>query len=220
MARAQVSRAARRAAAGRGHAAIDQVARDGDEVDVEAVDLVDDALQVVALDRGPDVQVADLRDEEAFERRRQVTQRHVDGLHARRAARVPEAHERDRERRDRRGHRAATDPVGAERRAAREMHDRGRRQRGIAQQRQDEQRREQAHEPQAHPGEPVVAPLLGRAAAPAMAAQRHRHQQRRGQQQHAERGGARQARRLREAGQEAQRDVGVRRERDRPQPIH
>ena len=50
-----------------GHRAIDQVAGDRDPVAVEAVHGLDDRLDVLALDRRPDRDVADLRDREPVE---------------------------------------------------------------------------------------------------------------------------------------------------------
>jgi hypothetical protein len=65
-----------------GHAAVHEVAGDRDRIGAEPVDCLDDALDVRALDRRADMDVAELRDREAFERRRQAA-----GSERRRASR-------------------------------------------------------------------------------------------------------------------------------------
>ena len=60
------------------HAAVDEVAGDGDHVRAESVHRIDDPLEVIALDRRADVEVADLGDAEAVQRRRQPGDRNVD----------------------------------------------------------------------------------------------------------------------------------------------
>ena len=75
-------------------AAVDQVAGHGDHVGFEIVHRVDDRRNIVALDRRSDVDVADLRDREAVQSRRQIGDRHVDGTHLRAPARVDESHQR------------------------------------------------------------------------------------------------------------------------------
>ena len=83
------------------HAAVDQVAGHGDHVGIEAVHRVDDGSDVLVLDRRPDVHVADLRDREAVQLRRQVRDRHFDIDHGRATPRVEQADQRGQHRESR-----------------------------------------------------------------------------------------------------------------------
>src|SRR6185369_7624230 len=55
-------------------AAIDHVAGYGDQIGIELIDAVDDGLDVFALDRGPDMNVAELDDGESGQFRREIGQ--------------------------------------------------------------------------------------------------------------------------------------------------
>ena len=144
------------------HAAIDQVAGDGDGVGAELVDLVDDRVQVGPLDGRADVDVRDLGDGIAVQFGRQVPDRHVDLHHPRHPPRIDVADHGHGQRHQRHGQRAA---VGNRRRQRAEGQQRQQHQ--VAQQGGDQQRREQAHRQQAEPGDQVR---------PAPPAQRGRHQ--------------------------------------------
>ena len=86
--------------------AVYQVAGDGNHVRLEIVHRIDNRVDVAALDRRPDVDVADLRDGEAVEGRRQTGDRHVDGLHFGPPAGIDETHEGEQAREHRHGERA------------------------------------------------------------------------------------------------------------------
>ncbi|MCY1312166.1 hypothetical protein D9M70_625610 [compost metagenome] len=94
------------------HGAVDQVAGDGHGVGLQAVDAVDDAVEVGALDGGADVDVADLRDGEAVQRVGQAGHRHLYLDHARHAAGVDIAGQRDQQRQQRHGEGAARYQTG------------------------------------------------------------------------------------------------------------
>ena len=71
-------------------AAVHQVAGHGDHVRLQTVHRIDDSVQVLALDRRADVDVADLGDAEAVQRRGEVRDRDVHAFDASAPARVDE----------------------------------------------------------------------------------------------------------------------------------
>src|SRR5258706_405339 len=75
--------------------AVDEIAGDRDHVGAEPVHALDDLLDERPLDRRPHVQVADLRDGEAFERCVQPRDGHLDLDHARDAPRHDESDDGD-----------------------------------------------------------------------------------------------------------------------------
>ncbi|MCY1478288.1 hypothetical protein D9M68_117060 [compost metagenome] len=83
------------------HGAVDQVAGDGDGVGLQAVDAVDDAVEVGPLDGGPDMDVTDLGDGETMQGVRQAGHGHVDFDHARQPAGIDIAGQRDQQRQQR-----------------------------------------------------------------------------------------------------------------------
>ena len=136
------------------HRAVDQVAGDGDDVDLEAVDGIDDRLDVRPLDRRPDVDVADLGDREAVERRGQAGDRNVDPDDARGAARVDEAPQGDDDGGDGDGAGRRLDQRRQRERPGPDRVERGDGKQGqVAHEGEHEQRREQPHADQADPGE-------------------------------------------------------------------
>ena len=144
------------------HAAIDQVARHGNGVGVERIDLVDDGVQISALDGRADVHVRDLRDRVTVQRPRQVADRHIDVHDARDAARIGVADHRHAQRHQRNGQR--TDVGKLLRHRAEDRQDE---QHEVAQHGRHQQRRKQAHRQQAGPRHRI---------GPAPPAQRRRHQ--------------------------------------------
>jgi hypothetical protein len=188
--------------------AVDEVASDRDEIDVEAIDGVDDRLDVGPLDRRPDVDVADLRDRETVERLREAGDRDVDANDARGAARVREAPRGDHERGDDDRLRARLDEA---RRGDHVRQHRGHRGRGdqeeIARHRQHEKGREEAHADQTDPRELGAEALAAGAARTKPVGQRQRGDDE--QRDEGERGGERA-----ERGRETPADVGVDEQRD------
>ncbi len=144
------------------HAAVDQVARDGNRVRFQRVDLVDNGIQVGAFDGRAHVHVRNLRDRVAVQRCRQVADRHVHLHDARDPARVGIADQRHRQRDH--WHRQRAD---VQHRGGDCANDHQRQQHQVAQHRRHQQRREQAHRQQADPGHGI---------GPAAPAHRGRHQ--------------------------------------------
>ena len=138
---------------------------------------VDDALHVVALDGRPDVQVADLRDREAVQRRRQAGDRQRDLADGGGAPRAVEAQRRARQRQQRHGQCTVLRQRRQRERQRQQQHD-------VAQHGQHEQQRKRAERRHADPG-PAVGDIAGARPAPAEGA---RDQQQRSQQQQAVRG--------------------------------
>ena len=120
----------------------------------EIVHRIDDPFHVVALDRRPDVDVADLRDAEPVQRRRQAGDRDVDAPDPGPPAGVDEAHEGEERGEDRHRERAvAPEPVERGRCHDRAAHRRAGEQPDIAGDGQDEERRKRSDREQGGPGE-------------------------------------------------------------------
>ena len=77
------------------HRTVDQVTGDGHQIGIQAVDLVDDALDVGALDGRPDMKIAELRNRETLQRNRQMRDRHLYMPDSRRATRIEKTDQRD-----------------------------------------------------------------------------------------------------------------------------
>ena len=139
-----------------GHAAVDQVAGDRHQVGLEVIDGLDDAFDVALADGGSDVEVADLDDGEAVQRRGQVRERNGNRDDAGPAPRIGKAQH---------SHHQPEHRHGFGRRAAHigQRQDPGHQQAGqpqreqqtVAQQREHEQRRKQPQERQTDPGQGV-----------------------------------------------------------------
>ena len=74
----------------RAHAAVDEIAGDGDDVRRERVGAVDDVLDDVAPDRRPDVEIGDLDDRQSVLRARQPREPHADAADLHRPQRRPD----------------------------------------------------------------------------------------------------------------------------------
>ena len=195
------------------HAAVDQVAGHRHHVGADPVHGLDDRTHIRPADGRADVDIADLRDREAVQRRRQRIDRHVHRHHGGGAARIREAEQRHQKAKQRDGERA----VGRQRGRVEPRRHAGRpgpchamreHQQCIAPERQHQQRREQAHAQQAEPHQRQAEPRR----ALAQPAERERHRQRADDEQPEK---ARLSRGPRgQCRQQARADIGVQGKRD------
>jgi hypothetical protein len=175
------------------HRAVDQVAGHGHHVRTQAVHGVHDALQVTVADRGPDVDIADLRHGEAVQCRGQPGHRHLHGHDGCRAPSVQKAqrgHQRGRQQHRKRagmlqrGALPGCGALGTRQHADQRVGQAGQQPHRVSRQCQHEQRGKQPHAQQAGPDQ------RGAKVSVASACQQRRWRQPGGgRQQHAQRPG-------------------------------
>ena len=128
-----------------GNAAIDHVARDGDQVGSQTVHTVDNRRNIVTLDGRPDMDIADLNNREARKWRWQTRERNVDAHDACHPARIDETDQSQQCRAQKNGFcRQSSD--------RRQPHQQ---QQQVSQQCQHQNGRKQAHAQRTHPTDPV-----------------------------------------------------------------
>ena len=137
-------------------AAVDHITGNHDQISVQRIDAVDNGLDVVALDRWPDVNVAELNNAEPRQRLRQPGQRNIHLDDASHSPRIDITHQRKQAGQTEDGNRGR---LGQRRRISDQPDD-------VAQHSQHQHRRKQPHRQTAQPTEPVSQRLTRNEKAP------------------------------------------------------